>query len=456
MWNYKLPDKNEKPPYLAIAGYLERDILSGEREPGSRLETHREMATKVGVTVSTITRAYVELGKRGLISSMVGRGTFVLKHKLAASLAGVPQDLVELSTPMPLVDEEPSIKPFMQKVMQDEGLDDLVKSFSPLGRHEHRAVGAGWLHRAGIDATADSVLIAGGQQHALSCILNGLFSHGDTIAVDQFTPPGFTAIVRRAGIASRGVAVDDEGMIPERLDELCAAQAIRGVYFVGNTQNPSAKPASMERLEALSKVIARYNLVVVEDGSFSVFSNRKARPLSALLHDSAVYAASLGPAIFSGLQVAFIHAPKKLYNRIAQTIMDNIVGVPPLNVAIACEVITNGALDNTLKSKQKEMKARLAVLRDVLGGFAVTWSEDSLYAWLHLPPAWKASDFERQAEKNGVKVFSVDRFMTGAFASPNCIRLAITGPSGILSLRKGLGILACMLESEGGPIPPLW
>ena len=129
---------------------------------------------------------------------------------------------------------------------------------------------------------------------------------------------------------------------------------------------------------------------MIEDGSFNVFSNRKDRTFSFFLPDSAVYFASLGPSVFCGLQVSFIHAPAKVYNRIAQAIVDSIMTVPPLNVALACEAITGGALESSLKSKHKEMKRRVALLRDVLGDFAVNSSEEGLYAWLHLPATWKA------------------------------------------------------------------
>ena len=42
-----------------------------------RLPTHRDLAYRLGVTVGTISRAYSEAERRGLIGGEVGRGTFV-------------------------------------------------------------------------------------------------------------------------------------------------------------------------------------------------------------------------------------------------------------------------------------------------------------------------------------------------------------------------------------------
>src|SRR5262245_2490322 len=65
------------PRYLAIADALASDIRSSRLSPGDRLPTHRELAYQLGVTVGTVTRAYGEAERRGLIGGEVGRGTFV-------------------------------------------------------------------------------------------------------------------------------------------------------------------------------------------------------------------------------------------------------------------------------------------------------------------------------------------------------------------------------------------
>ncbi|MFP2906993.1 GntR family transcriptional regulator [Pyxidicoccus sp. 3LFB2] len=72
------------PLYRVIADALAADIDEGRLAPGTRLPTHRELAETVGVTVGTVTRAYAEAERRGLIGGEVGRGTFV-RHREAAS-----------------------------------------------------------------------------------------------------------------------------------------------------------------------------------------------------------------------------------------------------------------------------------------------------------------------------------------------------------------------------------
>jgi DNA-binding transcriptional regulator YhcF (GntR family) len=71
------------PRYLQIVAALEHDIARGTLLPGTRLLPHRDMAERLKISVGTVSKAYDEAEKRGLISGEVGRGTFVLGSQAA-------------------------------------------------------------------------------------------------------------------------------------------------------------------------------------------------------------------------------------------------------------------------------------------------------------------------------------------------------------------------------------
>jgi len=80
-----LPDltNGAGPRYRAIADALATDIASGRLLPGQRLPPQRALADALGVTVGTVTRAYAEAERRGLLDATVGRGSFVRDHSAA-------------------------------------------------------------------------------------------------------------------------------------------------------------------------------------------------------------------------------------------------------------------------------------------------------------------------------------------------------------------------------------
>lgn len=65
------------PLYRQLADLLRGHILSGSMKPGDRLEPHRELAVRHGVSLITVKRALTELIREGLLYSRPGKGTFV-------------------------------------------------------------------------------------------------------------------------------------------------------------------------------------------------------------------------------------------------------------------------------------------------------------------------------------------------------------------------------------------
>ena len=60
-----------------VFAYLREAILSGTYRPGERLPPQRDFAYARGIAVSTASRVYAELARRGLTAGEVGRGTYV-------------------------------------------------------------------------------------------------------------------------------------------------------------------------------------------------------------------------------------------------------------------------------------------------------------------------------------------------------------------------------------------
>ncbi len=102
-----IPDISGKggPIYLAIVDAMAEAIAAGGLRPGDRLPTHRALAETLGVDLTTVTRAYAEARRRGLLEATVGRGTFVRSAMspsrpqetgpidLAMNLPPIPADL---------------------------------------------------------------------------------------------------------------------------------------------------------------------------------------------------------------------------------------------------------------------------------------------------------------------------------------------------------------------------
>lgn len=65
------------PVYEQIIGQMERFVVSGVLSPGERVPSVRNLSVTLGINPNTIQKAYTELGARGVIYTVPGKGYFV-------------------------------------------------------------------------------------------------------------------------------------------------------------------------------------------------------------------------------------------------------------------------------------------------------------------------------------------------------------------------------------------
>jgi GntR family transcriptional regulator len=65
------------PLYVQAADYVAAQIQAGELKSGQRLPAERDLAEQWGIAYQTVRRAMRELRERELITSVIGKGTFV-------------------------------------------------------------------------------------------------------------------------------------------------------------------------------------------------------------------------------------------------------------------------------------------------------------------------------------------------------------------------------------------
>jgi DNA-binding GntR family transcriptional regulator len=70
------PD-SQIPLYIQVADHVAAQIESGELASGARLPAERDLAEQWHVAYQTVRRAMRELRERGLVVSVVGKGTYV-------------------------------------------------------------------------------------------------------------------------------------------------------------------------------------------------------------------------------------------------------------------------------------------------------------------------------------------------------------------------------------------
>jgi DNA-binding transcriptional MocR family regulator len=439
------------PRYRAIAEALAAAVRDGVLAPGTRLPTHRDLAWRLKVTVGTVSRAYAEAERRGLIAGEVGRGTFVRGGAAPPALrqhAAPPgDDLVDLSVHRPRGPSETALTAAaLQELAGAEDLAELIDYQPHAGRPADRAAGAAWIARTGGPAaTPEQVLVTAGGQHAMTAVLAAVADPGDTIAVEALTYPGIRATAAMLRVRTLPLAMDEHGVVPDALAAACRARRIRAAYLLPSLHNPTAATLPLERRRRLAALAEQHDTLLIEDDLYGFLSAAPLPPLAALAPERAVYLTATSKCFVPGLRVGYLSCPAALVDRVAATIRATLYTAPPLMAALASRWIADGTADRLVAEKRAETAQRQEAARHLLPpGYRTT--PEAAHLWLPLPEPWSGDEFAAAARRSGVAVTPASAFAAGG-ELPRAVRVCIGAPPSLAQLERGLLRLARLLSA---------
>jgi len=449
-WLPRIEDR-AGPRYRAIADAIAEDVASGALPPGARLPTHRDLAWRLGVTVGTITRAYMDAERRGLIAGEVGRGTFVKDQtrRGAYPVHGEPVEaapFIDLSINQPMsADLRLRFAETVGRICADPAADALLRYQPWRGLSAHREAGSLWLSRFGVDADPDRVQVTSGGQNAMAVSLMAVAKPGDLVLTEQLTYPAFKALANGLNLRSHGVAIDEDGLIPAAFEAACRQASPRVLYLMPTVHNPTRATLPEERREAIAAIARRHDVTILEDDVYGCLLERPPAPVAAFGPEQTIYFTSLSKSVAPGLRVGYLTAPPGILAR--TTDMARAVSGMALEFAgaVAREWILDGTADRLAADQRAESAARQDVAERILGPLAAGEPRTASFLWMHLPEPWRRDEFAAAAARRGVRITPADAFMVGRGATPHAVRISLCAPPTRDELERGLSVLADIL-----------
>ncbi|MDQ0392098.1 aminotransferase-like domain-containing protein [Labrys monachus] len=442
---------NEGPLYLSIADAIARDIARGVLTPGDRLPPQRTLAAALEVDFTTVARGYVEAGKRGLIESTVGRGSFIRSN---ASLRedGDPrrQQLADFSMNMPPEPDDPELIARMQ-----DGFASVARDLLPLLRYQgfggaavDKDAASAWLGRRALVPAQERIFVTPGAHTALVGIFSLLAKAGDTLLSEAITYPGVRSITAQLGLNLVGLETDNDGILPEALEEAVKRHKPKALYLNPTLQNPTTVTIPERRRTAICAVARRHRLPIVEDDAYGFIPSYGPPPLAAIAPDICWHIAGLAKCIGAGLRLAFVVAPDARSGWSFSAAMRAIsVMASPVTVAVATRWIEDGTADTILRFIRAEAAAREKLASQFFEPGTYLSDPLSFNIWLPLTNGWTRSAFVGHVRRTGIGVVASDVFTVGGNPG-EAVRVGLGGPITRERLRTGLEFMAHALEGS--------
>jgi DNA-binding transcriptional MocR family regulator len=442
--------KSGRPVYLAIADALATDISSGMLREGSRLPTQRRLASSLGIDFTTVTRAYNEAQRRGLVEGRVGLGTYI-KAQPAPAPQAAATSVIDLSTNWPPhFRDQKLVARLWQGVsgLETAGLDLLLNYQEAGGAAPDRAAGAHWLARAFPSLSPERVLVCPGAQGALFAIAGQLAGPGDAICAGAMTYPGFRSLAAHQGWRLIPVTMDDEGLIPEAFNDACLLHQPKALYSTPTLHNPTTATMPAHRRAEIAAIARAHDVQIIEDDAYGKLPLQPPPPpLAAFAPERTYYVSSLAKCLSPALRVAYVVPPDaRAASRLAGVLRATMSMTSPFTAALATRWIQDGTADAVLAAIRAEMNERQAIARTILPADLIRNHPESLHLWLRLPPPWTRGPFMNQLRAGGISVTSSDVFTLET--PPEAVRLSLGLTNSLAELRRGLETIANLLTEQ--------
>jgi DNA-binding transcriptional MocR family regulator len=440
------------PRYRALVEALARDLAEGRVAPGMRLPPQRDLAYRLGVTVGTVGRAYALAAERGLVSGEVGRGTFVRSpaERTARSnpVADGSDDVIKLTVNAP---PDPGygaiVAERLAEIAARPGATADLWTYTPKpGFLEHRVAAARWIAGVGLDASPDRTIITGGAQQAIVIAFTALARPGDAVLAEALTYAGICHVAERCGVRLHGLAMDDEGLLPDALDAAGRIDGARLLIVTPTVHNPTTATMSLERRRAIVDLARRHDLILIEDDVYGRLPAERPPPLAALAPERTIYISSGSKSLAPGLRIGLVLSPQHLLEPIVHAQHDLFLASPPLMAEVFTRLVADGTADRLATRQRAEAAVRQSLAQQILGDRRYQTQPASYHLWLPLPAPWRTSEFTATLRERGVMVDPGTAFAVEPDRAPHAVRVSLSAAAGHDRLRRGLQILAATLD----------
>lgn len=367
-----------------------------------------------------------------------------------------PINLTQTTPPMPQW-----IGAALNKTLAELGaagaLDSVLRTHRFSGFQADRAAGAKWLQRRfGRPLDPEQITVTNGTQNAILILLSQLVKRGGLLVTEALTYHGLHAHAKLLGFDIQGLAMDDDGLIPEAFEAACRKRRPDALFLMPVLQNPTTAIIPLARRHAIIAVARQYGVQIIEDDVYGLLPAEAPPPIAALAPDIAWHAAGLAKSVATGLRISYLVSPDALAARrlIEPLKTTSTWFVAPLSAAVATRWIEDGTAERLLKDIRVEARERQLIAKRWLAGYDYLTKPESIHLWLTLPPHLTRDAFQQRAREAGVALYGSDAFAAEPHLETEAVRLTLGKPTDRAEVEAGFEIVANIL-AEGSRAQPV-
>lgn len=350
MLTYILDSPKTRSLYLQIRTDIEQGIFA----PGSRLPSRRQIASDLGVSLSTVENALDLLEEEGYVQAKERSGVFVCSGMQAQNNAAFSPCLLEEDAPAPDPEFPLSLWHKTMRLVMSRDQQVLSQKSPVMGAARLRNVIAAYLWRVrAMKVQPRQIVIAAGTE-TLYEMLCRMFLPEFSIAIES---PGYSqieAVYASFHVPMEKLPMEKEGICPNAL-ALASSQFLHVTPF---SSYPTGITASAARRRAYLSWIEQRQGYLIEDDINSEFF--RAGPLLQTLYamdtgHKVIYLNTFSSSLSSSLRLAYMVLPEHLlplFDQKAGMFSSTLTMLMQYTLA---EFIENGSFEQLVRRRRRHL-----------------------------------------------------------------------------------------------------
>jgi DNA-binding transcriptional MocR family regulator len=310
----------------------------------------------------------------------------------------------------------------------------------------------------GIRAHPDDVTVTVGSQQALDLITRIFVDPGDVVLAEAPSYVGALGSFAAYQADVVHVQMDDDGLIPEALEETiqrltAAGRRIKFLYTVPNYHNPAGVTLAVSRRHRILEICQSAGLLVIEDNPYGLLGF-DGEPLRALRADDAegvVYLGTFSKTFAPGVRVGWAAAPSAIRDKLVLAAESAVLCHSSFSQLAVREYLATQPWHEQVKNFRELYRQRRDAMLDALSaqmpdGCRWTTPAGGFYVWLRLPDGINSKAMLPRAVSSRVAYVPGTGFYADG-AGADHIRLSYCFPEPE-RIREGVRRLASVIETE--------
>lgn len=418
-------------------------LTDGRLLHGTGLPSERSLVTELGLSRTTVTRAYAELRDRGYAVARHGSGTVAVLPGGPADggaepmpldgLGHVPDGAINLATAAP-----PALAGLASAYTR--AVDQLGRYVGGMGYFKtglpqlREAIAARYSAR-GAATSADQIIVTTGALEGTAAAARLLLGRGSRIVIESPTYPNSLACLSREAGRVVPIPITWAGSDLDAWEAALTRSGARAALLMPDFHNPTGALLDATGRDRLARLWSRRGVTGIVDETMADLVLDDVDPVApmAAFAPGVVTVGSVSKTVWGGMRIGWIRAPRKLTTALAQVRTTLGLGAPVLEQLVVADLLP--ALDRIDDERGDALRAGRSALVEGIGAALPDWEcvlpAGGLALWWRLPTPRSAA-LARAAASEGVVLAAGSAFAVTGSGLEHWIRTPYALPVGDL------------------------